>query len=190
MFKEKRYGVVTREERFFCALFGHALLMSPIVRQRFSTLVRDQWAANLDPNALEVYLEPATLRDYWHDLSARIEQRKIDRRGLQAAKKETLKKRREVVETILRLYQPTANLDTHDLFWTSSAHHALRSPARWSPEGIELARLNQLRAVRQAFNAKPDMLIVSAKRRFSSRPRSNPAKATSSYGFSRRSSRF
>ena len=68
MFNNKPYLEVNREERFYCALFGHSLLSSQVVRERFASLVQSKFQLSLKPATFEVFLEVAALRDYWNDL--------------------------------------------------------------------------------------------------------------------------
>lgn len=65
-FSDKEFWDINREERWFCFLFGHALLSSKVTRERFSRLIKGR--AELDPGNFEVYVEVAALRDYWNDL--------------------------------------------------------------------------------------------------------------------------
>jgi hypothetical protein len=54
MFNNNRYSEVDREERFFCFLFAHALLMSRSVRIGFAKLAMERCNIALDPDSLEV----------------------------------------------------------------------------------------------------------------------------------------
>ena len=149
MFSEKSYSKVNREERFFCFLLGHALLMSGQVRQGFAELASKKCNLILDPDKLEVYVEAAALRDYWRDLGNPVEY-----------SKETHNSRRAVLELILEKYSISADvLDKHDLFWTST--RKLWNPNHWSEKALEEAGLKELIKVKWAFNAKPDLLLMS-----------------------------
>lgn len=151
MFNNFAYVDVTREERLFCAMFAHALLMSPLARQRLNAMARERWAVDLNPDTLEVYVEPATLRDYWHNLGNAMKYTE-----------DTAERRRAVIEAILALNdKPLTTLDAHDFFWTTSAHLKIWSPGRWSEDALDAADLGVLRTVKKAFNAKPDLLLVS-----------------------------
>jgi len=151
MFNDKPYSETNREERFFCFLFVHSLLMSRQFRSDIAQLVSSKLSIPLDPDAFEAYVEVAALRDYWNDLGNPV-----------AYTVETHAKRRQVLELVLGEFDLPANtLDEHDLFWTSAQRGKLWSPSRWSIEGLNQAGLNDLIKVRWAFNAKPDILILS-----------------------------
>ncbi len=149
MFSKKSYSKVNREERFFCFLLCHALLMSGQVRQGFAKLASKKCNVNLDPDKLEVYVEASALRDYWRDLGNPV-----------AYSPETHKLRKAVLELILEKYSISADvLDKHDLFWTST--RKLWNPNHWSEKALDEAGLNELIKVKWAFNAKPDILLMS-----------------------------
>ena len=149
MFSEKSYSGVNREERFFCFLLGHALLMSRQVRQGFVELASKKCNVSLDPDKLEVYVEAAALRDYWRDLGDPV-----------AYSPETHNRRKAVLELIFEKYSISADvLDKHDLFWTST--RKLWNPNHWSEKALEEAGLKELIKVKWAFNAKPDILLIS-----------------------------
>jgi len=149
MFSEKSYFEVNREERFFCFLLAHSLLTSGHVRQGFVELAQRKCNVGLDSNKLEVYVEAAALRDYWRDLGDPIEY-----------SNETHERRRSVLKLILDKYiLPEDILDKHDLFWTSTKK--LWNPNHWSEKALEEAGLKELIKVKWAFNAKPDILLVS-----------------------------
>ena len=153
MFNEKTYAEVNREERFFCFLFIHALLSSRAVRVSFAELAKRKSDIALDPDELEAYVEVAALRDYWNDLG-----------NPAAYSKDTNSRRRVVLEKILDIRDvPVASLDQHELFWTSPKKEKLWSPSHWSIEELKNAGLEKLMEVRWAFNAKPDILLVSPK---------------------------
>jgi len=153
MFKANPYWKVNREERFFCFLFAHALLSSRDVRVGFTELAKRKCDIALDSDEFEVYVEVAALRDYWYDLG-------------NPAKypHETHNLRRAVLEKILEIrgVQP-GSLDQHELFWTSAKKEKLWNPSHWSVEELKNAGLEKLKEVRWAFNAKPDILLVSPK---------------------------
>lgn len=151
MYNEKSYLEVNREERNYCFLFAHALLMSSVLRESFSRLVQDRFGITLDPKALEVYVEAAALRDYWYDLGDPL-----------SYNEETGRRRREVVEHILRFFGKSPDLiDQHDLFWTKSIGSKLWYPSHWNIDSLKHAGLEDLIDVKWAFNAKPDILIIS-----------------------------
>lgn len=151
MFNDKPYLEVNREERFFCALFGHALLSSSIIRERFVKLTQSKFGITLKPAPFEVFLEAAALRDYWNDLGDPI-----------VYNDETHRKRRDVLHSLLSVMNVAEDVvDKHHLFWTSEQHRKLWSPGRWEPKALKEAGLPELIKLRWAFNAKPDILIVS-----------------------------
>lgn len=151
MFNDKPYTDVNREERFFCALFAHALLSSEAIRKDFSTLVASRLDVQINPSSLQVFLEAAALRDYWDDLGDSV-----------AYSDETHAKRKAVLTTILKnLGLPESSLDEHDFFWTSGRYSKLWNPGRWNTYAIKQSGLPNLLEVKWAFNAKPDILIIS-----------------------------
>lgn len=151
MFNNKPYATVNREERNYCFLFAHALLMSNVIRSRFSALIEKKSGLVLEPNALEVYLEAAALRDYWFDLGDSV---------IYSA--ETHERRRTVLVAVLKKFGLDANiLDQHDLFWTSPAKQKLWNPNHWNIEALKAAGLDKLKQVKWAFNAKPDLLLMT-----------------------------
>lgn len=152
MYDEKPYLNVNREERNYCFLFAHALLMSNALRESFSRLVQDRFGITLDTTALEVYVEAAVLRDYWYDLGDPL-----------SYNDETGRRRREVVEQILRFFGKSPDLiDQLDLFWTKSIGSKLWYPSHWNIDALKDAALEDLVEVKWAFNAKPDILIMSS----------------------------
>lgn len=165
MFNNNRYSEINREERFFCFLFAHAMLMSRSVRVGFAELAKDRCNSALNPDALEVYVEAAALRDYWYDLGNPTEY--LPKTG---------KRRREVLVQILNLFElPAETLDNQALFWTSNKEKKkLWSPSHWNIEALKAAELDKyffedhethvkysLIDVRWAFSAKPDILLIS-----------------------------
>ena len=151
MFNNKPYQAVNREERFYCALFAHALLSSQLIRQRFADLVQSKLRVVLEPATFQVFLEAATLRDYWNDLGDPF-----------TYTPETHNKRRDVLESIFNfLGVPPEAIDKHHVFWTTDEHRKLWSPGRWKSNELANAGLDQLKKVKWAFNAKPDILILS-----------------------------
>jgi hypothetical protein len=79
MFNAVPYWKVNREERFFCFLFGHALLSSRSVRVGFAELAKEKCDMELalDPDELEVYVEVAATIT-WADILAIIADSDID----------------------------------------------------------------------------------------------------------------
>ena len=151
MFQSQDYWEVNREERHYCALFAHALLCSRVVRTRFALLIANRFGVKLDPDHLEVYIEAAALRDYWNDLGDPV-----------AYTPDTHQGRRVVIESLLlEVGLPPDIVDEHDFFWTTARRRKLWSPGRWSEPAIKAAGLDPLLEVKWAFNAKPDVMVVS-----------------------------
>lgn len=151
MFNNKPYSEVNREERFYCALFGHALLSSQLIRERFAKLIKSKFGLSLKSGVFEIFLEVAALRDYWNDLGDPI-----------VYSEETHRRRRIVITSILQMMNvPETAIDTHHFFWTSDQHKKLWSPGKWEPRLIRESGFDELIKIRWAFNAKPDILIIS-----------------------------
>lgn len=151
MFNNKRYYQVNREERFYCFLFAHTLLASHQVRSEFARLVERRFKVILDPDDLDVYIEAAVLRDFWHDLG-----------DPNIYSDKTHLRRREVLEAILNEFDvPASTLEAYDLFWTTRKRNKLRSPGRWNERVLKQNGLENIIPVKWAFNAKPDIVIVS-----------------------------
>lgn len=130
-------------------MLGHALLMSGQVRQGFAELASKKCNISLDPDKLEVYVEAAALRDYWRGLGDPV-----------AYLPDTHNRRKAVLELIFEKYRISADvLDKYDLFWTST--RKLWNPNHWSEKALEEAGLKELIKVKWAFNAKPDILLMS-----------------------------
>ena len=154
MFNDKAYLEVNRDERFYCALLGHALLSSLLIRERFTTLVQTRFGVTLNPGAYEVFLEAAPLRDYWYDLGDPF-----------SYTEETHRRRRVVLQSLLAVMGvPRDVIDKYPVFWTSEKQRKLWSPGRWDPLALKDAGLHQLIKLSWAFNAKPDVLIISGPR--------------------------
>lgn len=151
MFSDKPYLSINREERFFCSLFAHALLASSAYRNRIVEIVRHRTGVALDPDTLEVYLEVAALRDYWSELG---DPKKYS--------DETHQKRRAILDAIMEMESLDPGIiDEYPVFWTDQSNSKLWSPGRWNVRSLEEANLGTLKRVRWAFNAKPDVLLLS-----------------------------
>jgi len=152
MFENRPYHEINREERFFCFLFVHAILASASVRASVIELLRSNLRLNLkDADPLQVFVEVAALRDYWHDLGDPVRYNA-----------ETHDKRRHVLAAMLDELELSASLlDQHDLFWTSRERQKLWNPGRWSERAIKAAGLDTLLKLKWAFNAKPDLMLIS-----------------------------
>lgn len=151
MFNSKPYMSVNREERFFCALLLHALLASASLRDKFSKFVDSQWGIFLNPDDLQVFVEPAVLRDYWHDLGCP-----------QKYSKETHERRLAILNILFRKFDVDGSLlEKLDVFWTSGSGSKLCYPGHWNKKKLNELGLERLAKVCWAFNAKPDMLFIS-----------------------------
>lgn len=151
MFNDKPYSSVNREERFFCNLFAHSLLSSATFRQRFAAFAASRLDVALDPANLQVYLETAALRDYWYDLGSAIEYNA-----------DTHARRRAVLDAILQMIGiDPAVIDNTSLFWTSGPGSKLWYPGKWCKDKLRESGFGPLLQVCWAFNAKPDILLLS-----------------------------
>lgn len=151
MFNNKTYSEVNREERFYCALYAHSLLHSVNIRERFCKLIENEYGLHLDPQDFEIYLEVAVLRDYWNDLE---DPKKYTN--------ETHLKRLSLLKKILEDQGIKESLiDESGFFWTKGNPRKLWSPGHWRNEGIKATGLDALQKIKWAFNAKPDILIIS-----------------------------
>lgn len=151
MFNDKEYFTVNREERFYCALLAHALLTSGTFRTAFSNLLNTRTEVILDPESFEIYLEAAVLRDYWNDIG-----------DASVYSEATHRRRKEVIEEILSFQDlPSSLICENDFFWTSRNRRKLWSPGRWVPSLTDKVASKRLWKIKWAFNAKPDIMIVS-----------------------------
>jgi hypothetical protein len=152
MFNNKLYIEVNREERFFCALIAHALLSSISIRNRFIDLVNAKLDVNLRASSMEVFLEAAALRDYWNDLGNAV-----------AYTPDTHARRKEIILAILENKKISVSaIDQQAFFWTGEVNGSkLWNPGHWDLKAIKAAGLDNLKQVKWALNAKPDMLIIS-----------------------------
>jgi len=157
LFNDKPYSSVNREERFFCALLAHALLMSTEVRGRFVRLIGSRRAVTLDPADLQVFLEAAVLRDYWNDLG-----------DAKSYSTPTHERRLELVRELLRSVDvDPALVEQHHLFWSIGIGNSkIHSPGRWHLPKRDFGELGQasvhkLQRLKWAFNSKPDLLLLS-----------------------------
>jgi len=162
MFNDKPFAEVNREERFYCFLIAHAMLSSQPTRQNLVELIRNRNGIVLAPEQLQVFVEAAALRDYWNDLGDPV-----------IYDEQTHLQRLRTLQIILaEVGVSPEELDKHDVFWTSAARKKLWNPGRWDiealkatgliPTGQQSERKNStLIDVKWAFNAKPDLMIVS-----------------------------
>lgn len=154
MFTNQRYIEVNREERHFCALLVHALLSSEVARDGFTELISSKCDIKLDPDRMEIFLEAAALRDYWNKLG---DSKKYE--------KDTRNKRRQVLNSIVEDKGYNASvIDKYPFFWTNGIYGKntkLWSPGHWNSSAIEKSPLPNLLKVKWAFNAKPDIMMIS-----------------------------
>lgn len=166
IFNNKPFQQVTREERHFCFLLGHSLLSSPLARQAFVSLVGEK-NVSLDADNLQVFVEVAALRDYWRDLGN--------------PRKYCDKTRRARVRVLRALLAhqglPVDKLMELGFLRSTGREPKLHSPGRWSLKLMD-KELNEvfvddqkraevrslLCALKWAFNAKPDFLMISGNR--------------------------
>ena len=157
-FKPTPFAEINREERHYCAVLMHTLLASEVFRSCFAELVSGRIRRPLDPGALEVFVEPAVLRDYWFDLGPS--------KPLSAYLSHTHELRRGVVLALLERHGWGEDKLNLDLFWTKTPRLSkLRFPGNWSSGAIASAVLDHpdggLNRERTAFKAIPDMLLSS-----------------------------
>ena len=155
VFSDKLFYQVNREERNYCALIAHALLMSRTARSRFAELCARHLNVRLDPGHLEIFVEVAALRDYWNDLG-----------DPQKYTAETHQRRLYAVQAMLKHMGVKGELiDRYDFFWTKGVGSKLWSPGAWQPAKLrgelDPRHVEALWRLRWAFNSKPDMLIIS-----------------------------
>ena len=155
MFKNKQYIEVNREERHYCALFMHVLLSSEVARTDFADLIKSKCEKiKLDPQRMQIFVESAAIRDYWNSLG---DSKSYD--------EETAQNRREWLNLILKLFQfDTQIIDQQELFWTKEIGSKLWNPGHWSIDKINrsgLENADYLINIKWAFNAKPDIMIIS-----------------------------
>jgi len=163
MFIDKPYFKVNREERFYCFLLCHSLLMSEIVREGFTNLINHKIGKILDVRDLEVYIEAAVLRDFWYDLGnpKKYDDKTHSRR--QELLLYLLKKFVNLPKTVIDI-----NDNDYDFLWTKKSPKKLWNPGHWNETciknnkaGIEKEQVDKLCKIKWAFNAKPDIMLVS-----------------------------
>lgn len=152
MFNPKPYYTVNREERHFAWLFASALLSNMPFRQRIFQRMSAKAKLKMDADSLEIYLESASLRDFWNDLG--------DPKKYSSA---THDRRLGVVKRILSDRGiDTGIIDSEPMFWTTIRKKKLRCPSQWAVGDLKDTQWSTyLKQIRWSFNAKPDLLIVS-----------------------------
>lgn len=158
---------VTREERFFCTLLVHATLSDGHFRNEFVHRLAEASETPLRSSSLELYTEVAWLRDYWFALGDfnKYHDELDQRRESQL---------RRVLEVHLGDAEQAQHVLTANFIRTKTGK--IQSPGRWSlPDitaftqieargrepGDALVLDKQLRELKWAYNAKPDVLVVS-----------------------------
>lgn len=163
IFSCKPFQEITREERHFCFLLGHSLLSSSKTRQSFVSLVGNlgKKSISLDEKNMKVFVEVAVLRDYWRKLG-----------NPRTYCKKTHNAREKVLRALLKHQGQAEDMfKRYHFFWSAGIDDSkLHSPGRWSVKGMEselrddpdaVEKLRALHALKLAFNAKPDFLIIS-----------------------------
>jgi hypothetical protein len=147
MFDDVEYYEINREERNFEALLFTSILYDGNFRNGFFKLVNEKSQNGLFLNGddYDIYTEVAMLRDYWHESGADKE------------------KHRRHLTKMLALYELDAGMiDQYGFFWTKDKGELL-NPGRWSDENMpdDVPGRGELLKIKRAFNAKPDLLIMS-----------------------------
>jgi hypothetical protein len=147
MFDDVEYYEINREERNFGALLFASILYDGNFRNGFFKLVNEksQNGSFLNSDDYDIYTEVAMLRDYWHESGADRE------------------KHRRNLTKMLALYKlDTGMIDQYGFFWTKDKGELL-NPGRWSDENMpdDVPGRGELLKIKRAFNAKPDLLIMS-----------------------------
>jgi hypothetical protein len=159
------YTDFNREERHFCAILMHALLSSKEVAEAFISLIKDTARSEeprvLDTESLEVFLEPAVLRDHWSSLGPW----KSDT----AYFNETHLNRRELLKQLFSNHGISDGVFNEAFLWTGVPHESkLRFPGRWSHRSLQESSLSKEHKCvlnekeRVVFNAIPDLLLSSS----------------------------
>lgn len=153
-FTEQRFFEVNREERHYCALLAHALLSSKPARTSFTEMINSRCKINFSSDSLEVHLEAAVLRDYWNALG-----------NSKKYPLETNQRRRQVLKGIIKHMGYSIDIiDNNPFFWTKGINgdgSKLWSPGHWDEKAIKAAPLPNLKKIKWAFNAKPDIMMIS-----------------------------
>lgn len=166
MFNKKEYFEVNREERHFENLLMSSIIYDEIFRQHFFTLINEKLEKDSYLcGSFDIYSEVAILRDYWHDLSANNKQ-----------SCELSNEYRRIICLCFENFGLCESLlDKYPLFKTNNQ---LCFPGKWTitkryKEDLLLIETlkdiqndnfikdNKLCRIKWAFNAKPDLLIIS-----------------------------
>jgi hypothetical protein len=157
MFNNKAYSTINREERHYGFLFGSALIYDLNFAEAIITKYNNLIGSDLDFKQFEIYFEVAALRDYWFDLGDSFKYTP-----------ETHYKRRRILDSILQQKgYDKGIIDREKVFWTNGkiGTGKLWCPSEWNIGDLRNLekKKNDLASVRWAFNAKPDILLVSNK---------------------------
>jgi hypothetical protein len=153
---------VTREERFFCSVLMHVLLSESPAAQGALDRLAERAGVPLEAIDLEVYSEVAALRDAWAGLGPFIPYTpKVHDRRLFVL--------HGILTHVAGYTGSPSDLEEFTrkhaaLFLSGGAVPKLHSPGRW-PNGamsqVPELREKDLQSIKWAFNAKPDLLLVS-----------------------------
>jgi hypothetical protein len=164
LFNNKPYIEVNREERFYCALLAHALLACESIRNSFIIKVSEKLSTNLvskvkvKSDEFQIFLEISALRDFWSNLG-----------DTKHYNEGTHKRRQAVLKDILASQKISDSvIDDIDNVFFKTVNGKIVSPGRWSNQAIEKSNLSKklkvkLLAIKWAFNAKPDIMIILSK---------------------------
>ncbi len=161
---------VTREERFFCTLLVHATLSDTHFRKEFVHRLAESSETPLSSSNLELYTEVAWLRDYWFALG-----------DFKKYHVELEERRQSQLRRVLEVHLGDADQVQQVLnaSFIRFKTRKIQSPGRWSitgiaaftghgPSGLEasdaLVLDKKLRELKWAYNAKPDLLVLSGRR--------------------------
>jgi len=164
-FKIDKYASFNREERFWCFLLSHTLLTKSNARTKILEFLEDE-KIKLNTKNLEVYIETAILRDYWHYL------KKLDEKNKTTEFKDM--KRYIFLKDILsnkdHLNDVVIDIDEiekeeNEFFKTVKGN--IVNPSRWTEKKIlcisDQDKQKKLFYIKWAFNAKPDIMLMDEK---------------------------
>lgn len=154
-----------REERFFCAVLLHVVLTPSPSQERVLAVLGEAAGVRLSSDGLESYVEVAALRDAWHALG----DHKKWSQQLYEARRDLLMKL--AMSPTACAYTGSLEdfvdvLQAHAFFWTGGPGTKLVSPGRWplgaigSASSDVLGGPENLKALKWAFNSKPDLLLL------------------------------
>ena len=163
MFNNKEYFEVNREERHYGNLLISSIIYDDNFRKHFFELINSKLRINdyLKGN-FDIYSETAIFRDYWHDLG---DQNKWNN--------ELLIRRKKIIELFFNHFNIDLKIiEKYPIFWTGKINDSkLWSPGNWTKtnnlkilKNIEIENSienSNLCRIGWAFNAKPDLLIIS-----------------------------